>query len=123
MWRVVIAEDEVLLTMTLRAELEAYGVEVVGTAFDGATALELCRQTHPDAVIMDLRMPLMDGIEATRRIMAECPTRVIVLTALSRAESLAEAQQAGAACFISKPAGAETILKALAEHQPARTAG
>jgi CheY-like chemotaxis protein len=121
--RVVIAEDEVLLAMTLRRQLEAHGVAIVGVALDGQMALDLCRETQPDAVLMDLRMPVMDGFEATRRIMAECPTRVIVVTALDAPDTRAKAEAAGAARFLIKPVSPEAVLEAIESTPPPPSAG
>lgn len=120
--RVVIAEDEVVLALALRTQLEARGVTVVGVARNGEAALELCRERRPEAVLMDLRMPVMDGLEATRRVMIECPTRVIVLTAMDTPWARAKAEEAGATDFLTKPADPEAILEALRsipEPQPA----
>jgi CheY-like chemotaxis protein len=111
--RVVIAEDEVVLAMTLRRQLEARGIDVVGLALNGQVALDLCRETQPDAVLMDLRMPVMDGFEATRRIMAECPTRVIVVTAMDAPGTRSKAEAAGAARFLTKPVNPEAVLEAI----------
>jgi DNA-binding NarL/FixJ family response regulator len=111
--RVVIADDEMLLAVTLRAALEARGMAVVGIAANGRAALELCRKTRPDAVLMDLRMPVMDGLEATRRIMAECPTRIVVFTAMDGLDTEEQALRAGAACLMAKPADPDALAGAL----------
>lgn len=116
--RIVIVEDEVLLAVTLRHQFEAYGISVVGTAVTGQAAVDLCRRTRPDAVLMDLRLPAMGGLEATRRIMAECPTRIVVLTAADAADARTLAEQAGAACFLTKPADMREILAALQPSAP-----
>ena len=82
--RIVLADDQALIRVGLRALVEAEtDIEVVGEAADGRQALQVVRATHPDVVVMDIRMPLMDGLEATRQIAAD-PTlgevRVLVLT-------------------------------------------
>jgi CheY-like chemotaxis protein len=107
--RVLVAEDEMLLALTLRQQLEHRGYEVVAIAHNGAMAVTLCRETQPDAILMDIRMPVMDGLEATRRIMAECPTCVVVLTALDSPDTLARAEEAGAVACIMKPASIDEI--------------
>ncbi len=114
MLRVLIAEDEALLALALRAQLQARGFEVVGVARDGQAALDMWRELRPDAVLMDVRMPPgMDGIEATRRIMAECPTCVVVLSALAERDAIAQAQEAGAKAYLTKPASIEQVVEAL----------
>ena len=114
MLRVLIAEDEMLLALTLRAQLETRGFEVVGVAQNGQAALDLCRERCPDAILMDLRMPVMDGLEATRQIMAECPTCIVVLSALSERDAIARAEEVGARGYLTKPASIEQVVEALA---------
>ena len=113
MTRVMIADDEFLLCLTLRQQLELREYEVVGVAHDGEKAVALCRETHPDVVLMDLRMPRMDGLEATRLIMAECPTRVLILTALDTADLAAQARAAGAEGSLMKPIGINDLVAAI----------
>ncbi len=99
--RIVIAEDNWLTPTVLRAELEAQGYEVAGVARTGTEALELCRREFPDVVLMDIRMPEIDGIEVTRLLMDECPTCVVMVTgdsSLSRAS-----EEAGAMGYLVKP--------------------
>ncbi len=107
--RVLVVEDEMLLALTLRQQLEHRGYEVVAIAHNGAMAVALCRETQPDAILMDIRMPVMDGLEATRRIMEECPTCVVMLTALDSPDTLARAEEAGAVACIMKPASIDEI--------------
>ena len=92
--RVVIAEDEWLLAMALRRQVESYGYQVVGTASSGREVLELCRRESPDVVFMDLQMPEMDGLEATRTLMQESPRCVVIITGKAQLDQLA--RQAGA---------------------------
>ncbi len=113
MWRVIVAEDEPLLGATLRGLLGASGISVVGVARNGQDAVELCRQLHPEAVVMDLRMPVLDGVEATRRIMAECPTRVIVLTGVDAPGARRAALAAGAESYLLKPLTTEEMVRAI----------
>ncbi|MFJ4680245.1 response regulator [Kitasatospora sp. NPDC088783] len=92
------------------------GITVVGSAPDGEEALRLVAEHAPDVVLMDLRMPRCDGVEATRRIRADHPaTEVVVLTTYADDDSLFSALQAGARGFLTKDAGAEEIARAVAD--------
>ena len=114
MTSVVIADDQALVRDGLRLILELAGIEVAGEAADGAEAVELVRAARPDVVLMDIRMPGMDGIEATRRIaLAGLPTRVLVLTTFDADEHIYEALRAGAAGFLLKDAGRERLVEAV----------
>lgn len=104
MIRVLVVDDEALVRDGLRAiaELES-DIEVVGEAADSNEAITRTRCLHPDVVLMDVRMPGVDGIEATRRILAESdPPKVIVLTTFDRNEYVYEAMKAGASGFLLK---------------------
>jgi DNA-binding NarL/FixJ family response regulator len=119
--RLIIAEDEIILAIMLRQQLEGEGVEVVGVAPNGEVAVDLCHQHRPDAVLMDIRMPVMDGFEATRRIMAECPARVVMLTAMRGPDIIVQAEEVGAAACLMKPSDTGEILDALrGDGMPAR---
>jgi DNA-binding NarL/FixJ family response regulator len=111
--RLIIADDEIILATMLRQQLEDEGAEVVGVAPNGKVAVDLCHQHRPDAVLMDIRMPVMDGFEATRRVMAECPARVVMLTAMRGPEVVTKAEEAGAAACLMKPSSTKEILDAL----------
>jgi len=113
--RVLVADDQ----RTVRDGLTMLvglidGVEVVGTACDGIEAVERARAERPDIVLMDLRMPRMEGAEATREIRTELPdTQVLVLTTYADDESLFPALQAGARGYLTKDASAEEIEQAI----------
>jgi DNA-binding NarL/FixJ family response regulator len=101
--RIVIADDQGIVRGGLRMILEAAGMDVVGEAVDGKTAVELTSRLKPDVVLMDIRMPVLDGIEATRRLVRDQPgTKILVLTTYGADEYVYEALRAGAAGFLLK---------------------
>ena len=113
--RVLIADDQRVVRdgLTMLVGL-IDGVEVVGTAADGIEAVECAEREHPDVVLMDLRMPGMDGAEATHQIRATLPdTQVLVLTTYADDQSLFPALQAGARGYMTKDASAEEIEQAI----------
>jgi DNA-binding NarL/FixJ family response regulator len=116
MTRVVVADDQALVRAGLRALLEAEpDLEVVGEAADGARAVELARSAAADVVLMDIRMPGVDGLEATRRIAADeglAGVRVLVLTTFQHDEYVFSALRAGAGGFLLKDADPEELLRA-----------
>lgn len=101
--RILIADDEPLIRLDLREMLASLGYEVVGEASDGATAVRLARESHPDLVIMDIQMPELDGLEAARLLTAENIAPVLLLTAYSQKELVERAQQAGVVGYLVKP--------------------
>ena len=115
MIRVVLADDQRVVREGLGTLLGLLdGVEVVGTAADGQEAVELARRLDPDIVLMDLRMPRCDGIEATRRLAAaRVRARVVVLTTYADDASVLAALRAGARGYLTKDAGADEIRMAL----------
>lgn len=114
--RVVVADDQTVVREGLVLLLGLLpGIEVAGAAADGQQAIDLVAATCPDVILMDLRMPRMDGVEATRRIRAEHPgTQVVVLTTYSDDESVFTALRAGARGYLTKDADAESIAQAIA---------
>ena len=113
--RVLLADDDALLRAGVAVVLgTADGIEVVGEAADGLQAVALCRSLGSDVVVMDVRMPGIDGIEATRRIVAAgFPTRVLVLTTFHHDEYVWGALQAGASGFLLKRASPERLIDAV----------
>jgi two-component system, response regulator PdtaR len=111
--RVVIADDESIRLMSLKGELEALGLQVVGEAGDGKQALELVLKLKPDLAVLDIRMPVMDGLEAAKRIAAEFPIPVIVLTAYSERTLAERAIEAGVSAYLMKPVSEEDLLPAV----------
>jgi DNA-binding NarL/FixJ family response regulator len=115
MTTVLIADDQALVRVGLRKILESEpGLTVVGEVEDGKEATSEVRRLRPDVVLMDIRMPVLDGIEATRRIVAAAPaTRVVILTTFGLDAYVYDALQAGASGFMLKDAPPEEIIAAV----------
>lgn len=114
MTTVVIADDQDLVRSGLRLILELAEIDVVGEASTGAEAVELAARLRPDVILMDVRMPRMDGIEATRRIVAGgLPSRVLILTTFDLDEHVFEALAAGASAFLLKDVGRDQLVGAV----------
>jgi DNA-binding NarL/FixJ family response regulator len=113
--RVLLADDDALMRAGLAVVLDnAAGIDVVGEALDGIQAVELCRSLTPAVVLMDVRMPGIDGIEATRRVVAAgIPTKVLVLTTFRHDEYVWGALRAGASGFLLKRASPERLVDAI----------
>ncbi|MFF4307655.1 response regulator [Streptomyces sp. NPDC001601] len=113
--RVVVADDQTVVREGIVMLLGLLpGVKVVGAAGDGEEAVRLVAELSPDVVLMDLRMPRCDGVEATRRIRSEYPgTQVVVLTTFADDESLFPALRAGARGYLTKDAGGDEIVRAV----------
>jgi DNA-binding NarL/FixJ family response regulator len=113
--RIVIADDQSLIRAALRALLEsAPDIDVVGDAENGRVALEISRRLKPDVVLMDVRMPVMDGLDATQQIRKELPsTQVIVLTTYHLDSYVVRAVRAGAAGFLLKDGEAEDLVRGI----------
>jgi len=113
--RVLIVDDHDLMRETLRSLLERLpGVEVVGEAENGRVAVQLARDKKPTVVVMDLVMPEMDGIEATRLITTEMPEVKVVVLSMQCDENYGEIlRQAGASCFVSKHSSLDELLRAI----------
>ncbi|MGW7198688.1 response regulator [Streptomyces chryseus] len=114
--RIVLADDERMVRTALRVILDAEpGLEVVGEAATGAEAVSVVRQLRPDVVLMDVRMPQIDGIRATEQILGgmERPPRVVVVTTFENDSYVYDALRAGAAGFLLKRAAAEDLVQAV----------
>ena len=113
--RILIADDHALVREGLRTMLTGEdGIEVIAEAHDGSEALSLCRELSPDLVLMDVRMPNMDGLEATKLIKSEMPrTSVMMVTMHENPDYLFEAVKAGAAGYVLKDASGERLLSAV----------
>ncbi|MDA8288318.1 MAG: response regulator [Actinomycetota bacterium] len=110
---VVIAEDEAIVRLDLREILEEEGYEVVGETGRGDEAVELARQHQPDLVILDIKMPGMDGLAAAREINTVRTSAVLVLTAFSQRSLIEQARDAGALAYLVKPFQKEELLPAI----------
>jgi DNA-binding NarL/FixJ family response regulator len=115
MIRVVVADDYGVLRDGLAGVIVAQSdMELVATAANGAEALDLCRSNAPDVVLMDLEMPVMDGIDATKAIMADAPgTAVLVLTSFSDRRRITGALDAGAVGYLLKDASADDVVRGI----------
>jgi two-component system, NarL family, response regulator LiaR len=113
--RILIADDHALVREGLRTMLSGEeGIEVIAEANDGQQALNMCRELKPDLVLMDVRMPVMDGLESTKKIKAEMPkTSVMMVTMHENPDYLFEAVKAGAAGYVLKDASGERLLGAV----------
>ena len=101
--RIILAEDDSVIRMDLREELQRQGYLVVGDVGDGQSAINLAREVRPDLIIMDIRMPELDGIEAARVLTSEHLAPVMLLTAFSDNELIERAREAGVVSYITKP--------------------
>jgi DNA-binding NarL/FixJ family response regulator len=114
MTSVVLADDQELVRTGLRALLEARGIEVLAEAANGREALKAARESRPDVVVMDIRMPVLDGIAATREIAATgLATRVLILTTYDLDQYVYEALKAGAAGFMLKTSPPDRLAQAV----------
>ena len=113
--RVLVADDQELVRAGFRLILEAAGLEVVGEAPNGAVAVELAARHHPDVVLMDIRMPVLDGIAATRQLAAAGPDapKVVILTTFDLDDYVYEALRAGASGFLLKEAPRADLIAAV----------
>jgi nitrate/nitrite-specific signal transduction histidine kinase len=112
--RVLIAEDDRPVSQMVRITLEEeLGYDVVGEATSGFQAIEMARRVRPDVILMDIKMPDMDGIEAIPQILASCPTPVVILTAYDAPELVRRASAAGAGAYLVKPPDAREMERAI----------
>ncbi len=112
--KVLLADDQPLLRTGFRMILEAEpDIEVIGEAGDGETAIRLARGLEPDVVLMDIRMPVMDGVRATRELVRQGAARVLILTTFNLDEYVVEALRAGASGFLLKDVPATELVNAI----------
>jgi two-component system, response regulator PdtaR len=111
--RVVIAEDEAIIRLDLKELLEEEGYEVVGETGRGDEAIELVRQLLPDLVILDIKMPGLDGLSAARHVAGERLAAVLILTAFSQRDLVEQARDAGALAYLVKPFQKSDLIPAI----------
>jgi AmiR/NasT family two-component response regulator len=111
--RVLIVDDDFLVVEAIQEILERIGHVVVGKAADGRQAVEVTQSLRPDVVLMDIKMPEMDGLEAARQIQGRCPTPVVLLTAHETPELVEQASAAGIGAYLVKPPQARAMWRAI----------
>lgn len=111
--RIVVAEDETIIRLDIVETLTGQGYEVVGVADNGRRAIELVEELSPDMVLMDISMPVMDGISATRYISERSLAPVVILTAFSQRDLIDQATEAGAMSYIVKPFSETDLVPAI----------
>ena len=111
--RILLAEDETIIRLDLRQTLERAGFEICAEARDGEEAVELARSERPDLAVLDVKMPRLDGIEAARRILAERPIPIVMLTAYGQDELVSRAVEAGVFGYLVKPFRESDLLPAI----------
>jgi response regulator NasT len=111
--RILIAEDNDLVSLTLEEQLKDMGYHVVAIARTGIEAVSLAERTLPDVIIMDIRMPEMDGTEATVRILAQCPTAIVMLTAYADKDTVRRVEHSGAHAYLVKPVKEQELPPAI----------
>jgi len=110
---VLVVEDEYVVSMTFKVQLEALGCEVVGSARDADSGVEMAERLQPDLVLMDIGLRGRNGLDASREIMARCPTDIIVVTAYGN-DHAEDALNAGARLVLTKPILEEQLARAIA---------
>jgi two-component system, response regulator PdtaR len=113
--RLVIAEDQALIRLDLERLLDEAGFDVCGSARDGQEAVELVLELRPDLVVLDVKMPRLDGVEAARRILAEGFVPIVMLTAYGYGELISRAVDAGVVGFVVKPFKESALVEGLRE--------
>jgi response regulator NasT len=113
--RLVVAEDQALIRLDLERRLEDAGFEACGSERDGQEAIELVHELRPDLVLLDVKMPRIDGVEAARRILDHGFVPIVMLTAYGYGELISRALDAGVVGFVVKPFEERTLIQAILE--------
>ena len=111
--RVLIAEDDFMVSKSITQVLNGVGYEQVGLASNGEEAVEMTRSLQPDVILMDIKMPKLDGLQAARQIQENSPTPIVILTAYDSQELVKEASKSGVGAFLIKPPDAFEIERAV----------
>ena len=111
--RIVVVEDEGVTELHLVRSLKRAGLEIAGAAPDGQTGLEMALQHRPDLVLMDIRLPILDGLEASRRILEQMRTCIVILTGYDMEEYRQKARELGLSGYIVKPVTGKALIAAL----------
>ena len=112
--KVLIAEDEPVVAQGLRVQLEELGHSVVGIAYDGRDAVAKAESLEPDLILLDIKMPRLDGLEATRQVMAHRPVPIVLVTAHSDPDLIQEAMVIGVMGYLLKPVDRKDLVPAIA---------
>ena len=115
--RILIAEDETIIRLDLRSLLETHGFDVCGEARDGVEAVVLASSLEPDVILMDVKMPRLDGVEAARRILERQAVPIVMLTAFGQDELVARAVDTGVFGYLAKPFREQDVVPALVAAQ------
>jgi len=111
--RVLVVEDNFLVSQMTKETLKKLGYRVVGEAISGVEAVDMTQRLQPDVVLMDIKMPEMDGIEASRQIMELSPTPIVILTAYETVDLVRRASSAGVGAYLVKPPNAREMERAI----------
>ena len=111
--KIVVAEDETLVALSIIAQLKELGYQVVGDATDGVEAVELCGQLHPDLVVMDINMPRLNGIEAAKLIKEKWQIPVVIVSGYSDEQLIKDATEAGVISYLIKPVTKQNLAPAI----------
>lgn len=111
--RILVAEDNDLVALTLEEQLKGLGYDVIGVARTGTEAVDLAGRLNPDLIVMDIRMPEMEGTEAAAQINQQRPTPILMLTAYTDRETIRRAEQAGALGYLVKPVNESELAPAI----------
>ncbi len=111
--RVLVAEDDFLVSKEISRAIKKIGYEQVGTASNGEEAVKMTINLHPDVILMDIKMPKLDGLSAAAQIQESCPTPIVIMTAHESVDMVNKASKSGVASFLTKPPEADEIQRAI----------